>query len=130
MGTGATNLLRNSNRKVFFIIVDCSKEKVKVEYIEQVKDAQVYVVDERIRKKYIWQLDILNKFVGLFELPENQEIMKQVDTIHFVVTKAGMLGDVFRFDSSETIQIVDTIRMVTSSTKEKGWWDKLKETFG
>lgn len=185
MGTGATNLLRNSNRKVFFIIVDCSKEKVKVEYIEQVKDAEGYVVDERIRKKYIWQLDILNKFVGLFELPENQEIMKKVDAIHFVVTKADMLGDksvrkekardlllstysgpveqlknycrqtkrinystnyrpqvftfslgnfylgdVFRFDSSETIQIVDTIRTVTSSTKEKGWWDKLKETFG
>lgn len=185
MGTGATNLLRNSNRKVFFIIVDCSKEKVKVEYIEQVKDAEGYVIDERIRKKYIWQLDILNKFVGLFELPENQEIMKKVDAIHFVVTKADMLGDksvrkekardlllstysgpveqlknycrqtkrinystnyrpqvftfslgnfylgdVFRFDSSETIQIVDTIRTVTSSTKEKGWWDKLKETFG
>lgn len=185
MGTGATNLLRNENRKVFFIIVDSSKEKVKVEYIEQVKDAEGNVIDERIRKKYIWQLDILNKFVGLFELPENQEIMKRVDAIHFVVTKADMLGDkmtrkekarnlllstysgpveqlknycrqtkrinystnyrpqvftfslgkfylgdVFCFDNSETIQIVDTIRTVTGSIREKSWWDKLKETIG
>ena len=185
MGTGATNLLSNDNRKVFFIIVDSSKEKVKVEYIEQVKDAEGNVIDERIRKKYIWQLDILNKFVGLFELPENQEIMKRVDAIHFVVTKADMLGDkmtrkekarnlllstysgpveqlknycrqtkrinystnyrpqvftfslgkfylgdVFSFDNSETIQIVDTIRTVTGSIREKSWWDKLKETIG
>lgn len=185
MGTGATNLLSNENRKVFFIIVDSSKEKVKVEYIEQVKDAEGNVIDERIRKKYIWQLDILNKFVGLFELPENQEIMKRVDAIHFVVTKADMLGernvrkekardlllntyagpveqlknycrktkrinystqyrplvftfslgkfylgDVFSFDKEDTIQIVDTIRTVTGSIKEKGWWDKLKETLG
>lgn len=185
MGTGATNLLRNENRKVFFIIVDSSKEKVKVEYVEQIKDAEGNVIDERIRKKYIWQLDILNKFVSLFELPENQEIMKRVDAIHFVVTKADMLGDkttrkekarnlllskysgpveqlknycrqtkrinystnyrpqvftfslgrfylgdVFTFDKSETIQIVDTIRTVTGGIKEKGWWDRLKESIG
>lgn len=185
MGTGATNLLSNENRKVFFIIVDSSKEKVKVEYVEQIKDAEGNVIDERIRKKYIWQLDILNKFVSLFELPENQEIMKRVDAIHFVVTKADMLGDkttrkekarnlllskysgpveqlknycrqtkrinystnyrpqvftfslgrfylgdVFTFDKSETIQIVDTIRTVTGGIKEKGWWDRLKESIG
>lgn len=93
MGTGVTNLLQNSNRKVFFIIVDSSKDKVKVEYIEQVKDAEGNVIDERIRKKYISQLSILQKFISLFELPENQEVMKRVDAIHFVVTKADMLGD-------------------------------------
>ena len=185
MGTGATNLLRNDNRKVFFIIVDSTKERVKVEYIEEVRDAEGNVIDERIRKKYISQLDILNKFVSLFELPENQEIMKRVDAIHFVVTKADMLGDktvrkerarelllksypgpveqlknycrqtkrinystnyrpqvftfslgrfflgdVFSFDNSETIQIVDTIRTVTGSTKEPGWLDKVKDIFG
>ena len=185
MGTGATNLLRNENRKVFFIIVDSTKERVKVEYIEEVRDVEGNVIDERIRKKYISQLDILNKFVSLFELPENQDIMKRVDAIHFVVTKADMLGDksvrkerardlllksypgpveqlknycrftkrinystnyrpqvftfslgqfylgdVFRFDNSETIQIVDTIRTVTGSTKESGWLDKVKEIFG
>lgn len=185
MGTGATNLLGNDNRKVFFIIVDCSKDMVKAQYVEQVKDADGNIIDERIRKKYISQLDILNKFVGLFELPENREIMKRVDAIHFVVTKADMLGDkterkqrardllltkyngpvetlkqycrqtkrinystkyrpqvftfslgkfylgdVFDFDPSETIQIVDAIRTVTGSIKEASWLDKFKKILG
>ena len=182
MGVGATNLLANANRKVFFIIVDSTKDMVKVEYVEEVKDAEGNVIDERIRKKYISQLDILNKFVGLFELPENQEIMKRVDAIHFVVTKADMLGDrtvrldrarellktkyagpveqlknycrqtkrinystgykpqvftfslgqfflgdVFKFDTSETIKIVDTIRTVTGGVREKSFWDRVKD---
>lgn len=182
MGVGATNLLANANRKVFFIIVDSTKDMVKVEYVEEVKDAEGNVIDERIRKKYISQLDILNKFVGLFELPENQEIMKRVDAIHFVVTKADMLGDrtvrldrarellktkyagpveqlknycrqtkrinystgykpqvftfslgqfflgdVFKFDTSETIKIVDTIRTVTGGVTERTFWDRVKD---
>lgn len=182
MGVGATNLLANANRKVFFIIVDSTKDMVKVEYVEEVRDAEGNVIDERIRKKYISQLDILNKFVSLFELPENQEIMKRVDAIHFVVTKADMLGDrtvrldrarellrskyagpveqlknycrqtkrinystgykpqvftfslgqfflgdVFKFDTSETIKIVDTIRTVTGGVREKSFWDRVKD---
>ena len=93
MGTGATNLLKNDNKKVFFIIVDSSKPRIKVEYLEDIKDGYGNVVEQIVRKKYISQLDILNKFVSLFELDENQEIMKKVDAIHFVVTKADMLGD-------------------------------------
>lgn len=176
MGTGATNLLRNNNRKVFFVIVDCSRDMVKVEYVEPVRDTEGNIIEERVRKKYISQLDILGKFVGLFELPENQEIMKKVDAIHFVVTKADMLGnieerkeaarqllrekytgpieslksycrqtkrvnystgykpqvftfslgkfflgDVFEFDPSETVQIINTIRAITTSTSEETW---------
>ena len=93
MGTGATNLLKNDNKKVFFIIVDASNPIVTVKYMEDIKDADGRVVEQRIRGKYVNQLDILNKFVSLFELPENQEIMKKVDAIHFVVTKADMLGE-------------------------------------
>jgi hypothetical protein len=187
MGTGVTELLKNSNRKAFFIIVDPTKDMVKVEYIEQVEDAQGTVVDERIRKQYISQLDILNKFVSLFELPANQEIMKNVDAIHFIVTKADTLGigaerlakarelltskyagpveslkiycsqtkrinyaanknynphvftfslgkfylgDVFKFDSAETLQIIKAIRSITGFVKEKSWFDKLKEAIG
>ncbi len=185
MGTGATNLMRNNNRKVFFIIVDSTKDMIKVNYIEQVKDAEGNVVEERVRKKYISQLDILNKFVGLFELDENKDIMQRVDAIHFVVTKADFfggpserrikakelllskyagpvgalkklcreskrinystnyspqvfpfslgkffLGDVFKFDPTETLSIVQAIRTITGGIKEKTWWDKLKEAIG
>ena len=93
MGTGATNLLRNDNRKVFFIIVDSTKDSVKFNYMEQVRDADGNIIEDRIRKRYISQLDILNKFVSLFTLPENADIMRRVDAIHFIVTKADMLGD-------------------------------------
>lgn len=93
MGTGATNLLCNKNRKAFFIIIDCSKDKVKVEFKQDVMNEDGEVIDQVIRKRYISQLDILNKFVGLFSLPENQTMMKNVDSIHFVVTKSDLLAD-------------------------------------
>ena len=185
MGTGATNLLRNNNRKTFFIIVDSTNDAVEVKFLESVRDAAGNVIDERIRTRYISQLDILNKFVSLFALPENQDIMQNVDAIHFVVTKADFLGnpdergekarellltkyagpvallksycrqtrrinfstnyspkvftfslgkfylgDIFRFDPTETMQIVDVIRSVTGSVRERTWVDKLRDVIG
>lgn len=185
MGTGATNLLQNNNQKVFFIIVDATKLKVKVDYLEDVRDSEGNLIGQNIRKKYVSQLDIMNKFVSLFELAENQDIMSKVDAIHFVVTKADMLGegterllkarelllstyqgpieglksycrktkrinystnykpqvftfslgrfylgDVFSFDKTETLKIIDTIRLVTSGVKEQSWWNKLIESIG
>lgn len=185
MGTGTTNLLKNNNRKVFFIIVDSSKPKVKVEYLEEKRDAEGNLVDQRIRKKYLSQLDIMNKFVSLFTLPENQDIMSKVDAIHFVVTKADLLGDtstrlenahklltsmyggpieqlksycrktkrinystnyrpqvftfslgrfylcdIFDFDKTETLRIIDTIRIVTGGMKEASWWDRFISKIG
>lgn len=185
MGTGATNLLQNNNRKVFFIIVDPTKLRLKIEYLDKVRDAEGNLIGQNVRKKYINQLDIMNKFVSLFELPENQDIMSKVDAIHFVVTKADMLGDettrldkarelllstyqgpveqlknycrktkrinystnyrpqvftfslgrfylgdIFDFDKTETLQIVDTIRTVTSGTRETSWWNKFMKAIG
>ena len=85
--------MQNENRKVFFIIVDASTEKVKHQYVEKIQYEEGNIVEERIRRRYISQLDILNKFVSLFVLPENQDIMSKVDAIHFVVTKADTLGE-------------------------------------
>jgi len=185
MGTGATRLMQNSNRKVFFIVIDCSADMVEVNYLDEVRDEEGYVIAEQSRIKRVSQLDILNKFVSLFTLPENQHIMKNVDAIHFVVTKADMLGDrnermdkvrdlllnnyrgpveqlkaycrqtkrinfntgysplaypfslgqfylgdIFKFDKMETMQIIDVIRHMTSGTKERSWWDRFKEIFG
>ena len=93
MGTGATNLLANDNRKVFFIIVDGTGDRVKFEYEEEVKDIEGNVIAKPVKTKYLSQLSTLNKFMGFFELPENQEIMSKVDAIHFIVTKADTLGD-------------------------------------
>ena len=185
MGTGATNLLQNENRKVFFIIVDPTKQKLKIEYLENIRDAEGNLIGQNVRKKYINQLDIMNKFVSLFELPANQTIMSKVDAIHFVVTKADMLGDgaarlekarelllstyqgpvqqlknycrktkrinsstnyrpkvftfslgrfylgdIFDFDKTETLQIVDAIRKITGGNREMSWWDRFMKTIG
>lgn len=184
MGTGATNLLTNANRKVFFIVVDCSDDTVDFNYIEEVKDESGFVIEQHPVQTYISQLDILNKFISLFSDPANQKIMERVDAIHFIVTKADMLsrdqlerrekakellttkylgpvqnlkaycqrtrrinmasnyapkaftfslgrfylGDIFDFDNSETLQIIDTIRHFTSGSREKSWWDKFTDS--
>ena len=93
MGTGATKLLMNDNRKVFFIIVDPTKLMIPFKFLKDVLDADGNVVDREIRKVYISQNIILGKLTGLFTLPENQKIMERVDAIHFIVTKADTLGD-------------------------------------
>ena len=185
MGTGATNLLMNQNPKVFFIVIDPTRPKVKVGYRYEVKDSAGVVTGYEIRNKYVSQLDIMNKFVSLFKLPENAEIMKRVDAIHFIVTKADtlgdtdaerrerakelllstyigpveslksfcrqtkrinystdykphvftfslgnfFLGDVFNFNDTETLQIVDSIRAITMGKTEETWWHKVKKIF-
>lgn len=91
MGLGATQILKNDNRKCFLIIVDCSNDSITYKWQEE------YEVDgqkmTRPRKERINQNTILTKFVGMFTLPSNQSIMDKVDSIHFVVTKADLLGE-------------------------------------
>ena len=182
---GATNLLQNENRKVFFILVDPTKQKLKIDYLENIRDAEGNLICQNVRKKYIDQLEIMNKFVSLLALPENQGIMSKVDAIHFVVTKADMLGDgaarlekarelllstyqglvqqlknycrktkrinrstnyqpqvftfslgrfylgdVFDFDKTETLQIVDAIRKITWGIKKMSWWNRFMKMIG
>lgn len=91
MGSGATKVMSNENRKIFFIIIDPTVTSVKIQYIENVFDSEGNVIDQRIRTKRIDQRIILAKFVSLFTLPENQELMKRVDAIHFIVTKSDIL---------------------------------------
>lgn len=91
MGTGVTNLLRNDNHKVFFILVDASRPMVKVSYLDREIDEDGEIT-KYVHSRYISQLDILDKFMVLMGLPENQEIMNKVDAIHFIVTKADSIG--------------------------------------
>lgn len=92
MGTGATRLLMNNNRKVFFIIVDPTKNMIPFRYQQEVisDDGEKNTI---IRKTYIAQDIILAKLTSLFLQPENARIMEKVDSIHFIVTKSDTLGD-------------------------------------
>lgn len=175
MGTGVTNLLRNDNHKVFFILVDASRPMVKVSYLDREIDEDGEIT-KYVHSRYISQLDILDKFMVLMGLPENQEIMNKVDAIHFIVTKADSigkgeereaaatelvetqylsvveqlknycrhtkrinrindyepqiftyslgrfyLGDVFDYNSEDTLKIVDAIREASMSSNKYKW---------
>lgn len=93
MGDGTTHLLRNSNRKVFFIIIDPTVDNIKFTFNQYEKDENGNVIGIRPVTEYINQLACINKFVALFEAEENKEFMKKVDAIHFIVTKADTFGD-------------------------------------
>lgn len=175
MGTSATNLLRNENHKVFFILVDASKPMVKFSYLDR-EIGDEGEISKYVRSRYISQLDILDKFVVLISQLENQEIMNKVDAIHFIVTKADYmgegserdtkaaelvnteylsvveqlknycrhtkrinrefdyepqiltyslgqfyLGDVFDYDSTDTLKIVDAIRGASNASNKYKW---------
>lgn len=184
MGTGVTNMLRNDNQKIFFIVVDASRPMVKVSYLAHEIDDEVEL-SKQVRFRYISQLDILDKFMVLLGLPDNQEIMSKVSAIHFIVTKADAIdgdpaadrdtkalnlinthylsvveqlknfcrrsksinkkndyiplvytyslgrfypGDVYDFDNTDALKIVDAIRTSTLSPL-RSMWSRLRDGF-
>ena len=183
MGTGTTKLLANKNRKVFFIIVDPTTDIIKFEREVPDYDKDGNRIGVHKESKNISQNVCLGKFVQLFEMEKNKELMKRVDDIHFIVTKSDTLGtneeqrklkardillekyqgvvkklndfcrrtkrinfstdynprvypfslgkfyigDLFEFDKTETLKIVDTLRHITVAYKEPNFYDKLRD---
>lgn len=186
MGTGASKLLSNKNRKCFFIVVDCSNNYISYRTIEKVTDSKTGQVTAHQRKYLISQSTILTQFVNLFTDSANQKIMDRVDAIHFVVTKADLLGDtqeerhkkarellfreyggpilelktlcqrskrinyatnyepllftfslgkfyvgnLYEFDPTDSITIMDYITKFTVGVREKSWWERFMEAIG
>lgn len=94
MGSGATELLTNDNRKVFFLIIDPTTNVAR--FNREIIDGY----DEETGRKIthlepcvINQQALIKKMVDLFSDPGNAEIMKKVDAIHIIMTKADKLGD-------------------------------------
>ena len=88
MGSGTTELLRNDNRKVFFLIIDPTASVVRRTH--QVTDANGNV---RLETYPVNQQTVISKMVDLFSHSDNCNIMKKVDSIHIIITKADLLGD-------------------------------------
>lgn len=94
MGSGATNLLSNGNNKVFFLIIDPTATRVRIsrsvvdhyneETGEPVSTIETCIADQKI---------MIQKLVDLFREPSNAEIMRRVDSIHIIMTKADTLGN-------------------------------------
>lgn len=97
MGTGATALLSNGNRKVFFLIIDPTADKVKIKRnvatgeVDEETGDYIYIT----QTIHVDQRQTLKKMVDIMAHPSNSEIMKNVDAIHFIMTKADRLGETY-----------------------------------
>ena len=94
MGIGVTELLRNNNKKVFFLVIDPTtniiryKRKDIVGYDEETGDPIYELIQIRCNQQIL-----IKKMVDLFAYSGNADIMKKVDSIHIIVTKADLLSD-------------------------------------
>lgn len=81
MGEGVPKLLGNANQKAFFIIVDPTTTIVRG------------TSSRTGRTRTVNQKRMLMRLINLFAQPENESVMKLVDSIHVIVTKSDTLGD-------------------------------------
>lgn len=93
MGHGATELLCNDNRKVFFVIVDPTTDNVEIQVEKEVRNpATGDFLGYTTKTIFVKQHITLKRFVDLLRQPENIDVMRNVDAIHVIVTKSDMLG--------------------------------------
>lgn len=112
MGSGAAGLLSNDNRKIFFIVLDPTTDTVK--FNTQVESTDEYGnVSVTTKAVVVNQKITLKRMIDLFNQPENAAIMKKVDAIHFIVTKADTLGEDYS-TRTETAQVLLKRRYSTS----------------
>lgn len=94
MGSGATELLKNNNKKVFFLIIDPTANVVRISReIMDGYDEETGVPLTHLENCVVNQRTLIQKMVNLFGKPENGEIMKKVDSIHIIMTKSDTLGN-------------------------------------
>lgn len=92
MGHGASKLLCNDNRKVFFIVMDPTSQSVRFNRTvkETLPDGST---SQRLEPAIVNQKITLKRMVDILADPCNASIMKKVDSIHIIATKSDMLGD-------------------------------------
>jgi hypothetical protein len=90
---------------VFFLIIDPTANIVRISREVVVGyDEETGEPLRRLELCTVNQRTIIQKIVNIFEQPENAEIMKKVDSIHIIMTKADTLGNaVEREDRALTI---------------------------
>ena len=94
MGSGATKLLKNNNRKVFFLIIDPTANVVRINReIVDGYDENTGAPITHLEYCVVNQRTLIQKMVNIFENPGNAEIMKKVDSIHIIMTKSDTLGN-------------------------------------
>ncbi|MDE6218287.1 MAG: hypothetical protein K2F64_04720, partial [Muribaculaceae bacterium] len=98
MGKGAPELLRNNNRKIFFIIIDPTTTNVRFTQQRPIRDEYGNVILNEEGKPiteprtfFVNQRIMLERMIDVISDPMNKDVIDKVDAIHFIVTKADIL---------------------------------------
>ena len=87
------HLLHNDNRKVFFLIIDPTINNIKLNREYYNYDEQTGEKIQRLKHAVLNQNIFMQNIVNIFQDPANSDIMKKVDSIHIIVTKADTFGE-------------------------------------
>lgn len=93
MRGGAKELLSNTNKKVFFIVVDPTMENMEYTHYQDVYNEDGCIIGIESKKVYVNQRTYLSKFLDWLDAESNKGLMKNVEAIHFIVTKADTMGE-------------------------------------
>ena len=87
------NLLHNDNRKVFFLIIDPTINNIKLNREYDEYDEQTGEKIHRLKYVVFNQKIFMQQIVNIFQDPANSDIMRKVDSIHIIITKADTFGE-------------------------------------
>ena len=87
------NLLHNDNRKVFFLIIDPTINNIKLNREYDEYDEQTGEKIHKLKYAVVNQKILMQKIVNIFQDPANSDIMRKVDSIHIIITKADTFGE-------------------------------------
>lgn len=107
MGVGATNLLSNTNRKVIFIVIDPSSDGLIQIDRKDADGNPIIGPDGQVVRDITSQDLILRRMISMLNAPENRSVLNYVDTIHFVMSKADILGPREQRDAN-ALQVFNT----------------------
>ena len=87
------NLLHNDNRKVFFLIIDPTINNIKLNREYDEYDDQTGEKIHRLKYVVFNQKIFMQQIVNIFQDPANSDILRKVDSIHIIITKADTFGE-------------------------------------
>ena len=87
------NLLHNDNRKVFFLIIDPTINNIKLNREYDEYDEQTGEKIHRLKYVVFNQKIFMQQIVNIFQDPANSDILRKVDLIHIIITKADTFGE-------------------------------------
>ena len=87
------HLFHNDNRKVFFLIIDPTINEVRFNRECDEYDEQTGEKIHKLKYAVVNQKILMQKIVNIFQDPANSDIMRKVDSIHIIITKADTLGE-------------------------------------